>query len=184
LSAVITVVRRASARINWLIIARLLWCLTGAAAGIGLALYLIEPPISPFLLASLGGSTVFLFVLTREPAAQPRALFGGHLGGALVGITCYYFFGDALWVYAIALSLTLCLMLVTRTVHPSAGANPILMVSAHAGFSALWNPVLIGVASLALVAIVWSRVFPKLVRYPFDWKAESPSTVLLDGWED
>jgi len=58
----------------------------GAAAGISLALSLAGPPVSPFLLASLGGSAVFLFGLTRAPAAQPRALIGGHVGGALIGI--------------------------------------------------------------------------------------------------
>ena len=51
---------------------------------LGLALW-SAGMFSPFLLASLGGSAVFLFGLTRAPAAQPRALIGGHLGGALIG---------------------------------------------------------------------------------------------------
>jgi CBS-domain-containing membrane protein len=65
-------------------------------------LFLASPPASPFFFASLGGSAVFLFGLTRAPAAHPRALFGGHLGGALIGIVCYQLFGDSLWVYALA----------------------------------------------------------------------------------
>ncbi|HEY2928099.1 HPP family protein [Piscinibacter sp.] len=69
--------------------ARLVCCMLGAAVGIALALSLAGPPVSPFLLASLGGSAVFLFGLTRAPAAQPRALVGGHVGAALIGITCY-----------------------------------------------------------------------------------------------
>jgi len=55
---------------------RLLWCLVGAACGIALSLAVAGPPVTPFLLASLGGTAVFLFGLTRAPAAQPRALFG------------------------------------------------------------------------------------------------------------
>src|ERR1035437_4884057 len=102
---------------------RLLWCALGAAAGIALALYLVAPPASPFLLASLGGSAVFLFGLTRAPAAQPRALFGGHLVGAVIGIVCYQFLGDSMWVCVFAQILALWFMLVTRTVHPPAGAN-------------------------------------------------------------
>src|SRR5512147_2063554 len=106
---------------------RLLWCLFGAGCAIALALTVAGPPASPFLLASLGGSAVFLFGLTRAPAAQPRALFGGHLGGAFIGIACYQCFGEALWVYGLAQVLTLGYMLLSRTVHPPAGANPLIM---------------------------------------------------------
>jgi CBS-domain-containing membrane protein len=60
-------------------IGRFLWCMFGAVAGISLTLWRVTPPVSPFLLASLGGSAVFLFGLTRAPAAQPRALIGGIL---------------------------------------------------------------------------------------------------------
>src|SRR5574340_734117 len=156
---------------------RLLWCTIGAATGIVLALFLVGPPAIPFLLVSLGGSTVFLFGLTRAPATQPRALFGGHLGGAFIGIACYHAFGDALWVYALAQVLALSFMLITRTVHPPAGANPILMIYAHAGWSALWQPVFLGVAALAVVAAVWSRLYPGLAHYPVAWLDRSPPSM-------
>lgn len=163
--------------------ARLLWCLCGAAAAIAAALALAGPTVSPFLLASLGGSAVFLFGLTRAPAAQPRALFGGHLGGAFIGIACYQGLGESLWVYALAQALTLAWMLLTRTVHPPAGANPLIMVHTHAGLAALWQPVFAGVATLALVAFVWSRLAPGLVHYPLGWLDRSPPTLLWGGWE-
>jgi CBS-domain-containing membrane protein len=165
-------------------IARLLWCVLGAAAGISLALWLVAPPASALFLASLGGSAVFLFGLTRAPAAQPRALLGGHLGGALIGIACYQWFGDALWVYAIAQAVTLCFMLLTKTVHPPAGANPIIMVYGHSGLSALWQPVLVGVLSLAAVAVVWSRLFPGLTHYPTSWLDRSPPSPFWGGWSE
>jgi CBS-domain-containing membrane protein len=161
---------------------RLLWCMFGAAAGISLALALAGPGASPFLLASLGGSAVFLFGLTRAPAAQPRALFGGHIGGALIGIACYQYLGDAMWVYALAQILTLAYMLLTKTVHPPAGANPLIMIHSHAGFAALGQPVLVGVAALAAVAFVWSRLIPKLARYPAKWLDKSPPSTFWGGW--
>lgn len=163
---------------------RLLWCLFGAGVGIGMALAIAGPALSPFLLASLGGSTVFLFGLTRAPAAQPRSLFGGHLGGALAGIACFQWFGDAWWVYVLAQVIGVALMLSTRTVHPPAGANPIIMVHAQAGWSALVHPVLIGVLTLAVVAMIWSRLYPGLARYPQRWLDPSPPRMLWGGWDD
>jgi CBS-domain-containing membrane protein len=163
---------------------RLLWCMFGIAAAIALALAVSGPSASPLLLASLGGTAVFLFAFTRLPAAQPRALLGGHLNGALTGIACYQFFGDDLWVYVLAQSLTLALMLLTRTVHPPAGANPILMIHAQASWPALIQPVLLGVGALTLVAIVWSRLYPGQLRYPVDPWTPSPTHIAWGGWAD
>jgi CBS-domain-containing membrane protein len=160
----------------------LIWCAAGAATGIGLALWFVGIPSSSFLLASLGGSTVFLSGLTHSAAAQPRALFGGHLGSALIGLLCYHIFGDALWVYILAVVLALILMLATKTVHPPAGANPLIMVQQHAGFFALWQPVGLGVIILVLVAFVWSRIIPGMNHYPIDWLKESPPSDHWDGW--
>lgn len=173
---------KAGQHLHRLSIVRLLWCGLGAAAGIALALSLVAPPASPLLLASLGGSAVFLFGLTRAPAAQPRALFGGHLGGALIGIVCYQFFGDSLWVYALAQALALWYMLLTRTVHPPAGANPLIMIYSHSGLAALWQPVFVGVLSLVAVAAVWSRLYPGLSHYPVAWLDRSPPTTFWGGW--
>lgn len=166
-----------------LTIVRLLWCLLGAACGLSLALALAGPEHAGFVLASLGGSTVFLFGLTRAPAAQPRALFGGHLGTAAIGIACAQAFGSALWVYALAVCLAMAYMLATRTVHPPAGANPVIMIYAHPQWSALLNPVLLGVGCLVAVTLLWSRLYPGLVRYPTSLWEPSPPSVTWGGWE-
>lgn len=163
-------------------IGRLLWCAVGAAAAIGLALWFVGVPQSPFLLASLGGSTVFLFGLTCAPAAQPRALFGGHLGSALIGVICFQYCGDALWVYMLAMALTLVYMLATKTVHPPAGANPLIMIHSHAGFFDMWQPVALGIIILALVAALWSRLLPGMHRYPVNWFVKSPPAMFWGGW--
>lgn len=164
-------------------IARLAWCLSGAAAAITIALALVGPPHATFVLASLGGSSVFLFGLTRAPAAQPRALIGGHLLGALAGITSYQLLGNGLSAYAFAVALALGLMLATRTVHPPAGANPLIMVYAHASWSALIFPVLTGGVVLTVVAVIWSRMYPGLAHYPVSPMQPSPPALNWGGWE-
>lgn len=174
-------------KIRWMVrktAGRLFWCAFGATIGLGLALWFIGVPISPFLLASLGGSTVFLFGLTRAAAAQPRALFCGHLGSALIGIVCYQAFGDAMWVSVVAVAAALLFMLTTKTVHPPAGANPLIMIYEQADLSCLWQPVFLGVAILALVAAVWSRILPGTYRYPTKWLDKSPPSALWGAWKE
>jgi CBS-domain-containing membrane protein len=176
--------RRRSIKFNARDLGRLIWCAVGAATGIGIALWFVDMSSSPFLLASIGGSTMFLFGLTRAAAAQPRALFGGHLGGALIGVLCSQAFGDALWVYILAVVLTLIFMLCTKTVHPPAGANPLIMVHQHAGLFALWQPVGLSILTLALVAVVWSRLVPGMVHYPTKWFDKSPPSIFWGGWSE
>jgi len=144
------------------------WSVAGGAIAIAIALWFVADGHSLFLLASLGGSMLFLFALTESEAAQPRALFGGHLGGALIGILAFRFFGDALWVSVFAVVLTMVFMVLTRTIHPPAGANPLLMVHNHAGMGILINPVLLGVGLLFITAIIWSRIRPGK-SYPVNW---------------
>ena len=161
---------------------RLVACSAGAACAMGLVLWLVDPPSAPLLIASFGGTAVFLFGLTRAPAAQPRSVFGGHLGGALIGIVCFQLFGDGTLVYIVAIMLTLVFMLLTGTVHPPADANPLIMIHSHAGFDALWQPVGVGVVLLALVAAAWSRLTPGAAHYPCKWLERSPPSLFWGGW--
>ena len=144
------------------------WSAVGATTAIALALWFVGGRGGPFLLASLGGSTVFLFALTEAEAAQPRALLGGHFGGALIGVLCFQVFGNVLWVSVVAVVLTMVFMIVTRTIHPPAGANPLLMVHNQAGFYVLLTPVGVGVLTLFFVAVLWSR-FRRGKPYPIKW---------------
>ncbi len=165
-------------RVHW----RWLCCALGAGAAVALALACVAPPASPWLLASLGSSAAFVFCLTRAAAAQPRALLGGHLLSAAVGIGCQQLFGDALWVYGLAATLAVGLMLATATLHPPAGANPVIMIHGHAGWSALWQPVAVAVLCIIAVAWLWSRLYPGLARYPSQLLARSPAPGDSGAW--
>jgi CBS-domain-containing membrane protein len=158
---------------RWTMLTRLLWVTAGVSIAMAVAMTVVDPKHSPLLVASLGGSAIFLFCLTSAPAAQPRALFGGHIGGAIIGIACWQIFGDAIWVYVLAQVLTLAFMLVTRTVHPPAGANPLIMIRAHAGFAVIGHSLLAGLLCLAVIAYIWSRLRKNVTRYPVSWREGS-----------
>lgn len=138
----------------------LIWLAVSAGIAMALVLLLTSERFSPLILAPIGGSAVYLFALTDSDESQPRALFGGHLGSTVIGILCFWLFGDAIWVSVIAVVAAMAFMMITRTIHPSAGANPLIMVHHHAGIFSLVQPVGVGVITLILVAILWSRVRP------------------------
>jgi len=164
------------------LILRLLWVLLGSTVAITLALWATQAN-SPLLLASLGGTTLFLFVLTTAPAAQPRAVFGAHLIGALIGIIAYQLFGDGFWVYVVALVVTIGVLLITRCVHPPAGANPLIMIQAHASFIHLGITVLTGVLIIFAVAYIWSRLGVGSRKYPVSWTQASPPSLNWSLWD-
>jgi CBS-domain-containing membrane protein len=161
---------------------RLAWVLLGSSVAITLALWITKAN-SPLLLASLGGTTLFLFALTTAPAAQPRAVFGAHLISSLVGILAYQLFGDAFWVYIVALVVTIGLLLVMRCVHPPAGANPLIMIQAHASFIHLGVTVMLGVSIIFVVAYIWSRLGFGVRKYPISWTQPSPPSLNWSIWE-
>lgn len=161
---------------------RLIWVLIGSFVAIGLALFITKAN-SPLLLASLGGTTLFLFALTSAPAAQPRSVFGAHLISSLIGILAYQLFGDDLWVYVFALVVTIGVLLLVRCVHPPAGANPLIMIQAHAGFIHLGVTVMLGVSIIFIVAMIWSRLGIGFRKYPVSWTQPSPPNLNWSIWE-
>ena len=162
---------------------RLIWVATGASVTLFLALF-ITRSASPILLASLGGTTLFLFGLSTSAAAQPRAVFGGHLLSSAIGVIAFQYFGDSLYVSVVAVVITICVLLLTRTVHPPAGANPLIMIQAHASVVHLGMTVLSGVTAIVLVAWLWSRVGFGDTRYPVSWNQPSPPTANWGIWND
>jgi len=146
----------------------LIWLIVGAGIAMALVFLLVSGRFSPLILAPLAGSAVYLFALTDADESQPRALFGGHLGSTVIGILCYRVFGDALWVSVAAVVLAMAFMMITRTIHPPAGMNPLVLIHDHAGMIALLNPIAVGVVVLFIVTMAWSRLRPGK-RYPARW---------------
>jgi CBS-domain-containing membrane protein len=125
----------------------------GAVLAIGALAWLTLLSGIPWLIAPFGASCVLAFGVPDSPLAQPRNIICGHIVATLAGLVALQVLGDAWWVGAVAVGLALALMQITRTLHAPAGANPLLVLAAHAPLSFLFTPVLTG--SIVIVAAAW-----------------------------
>jgi CBS-domain-containing membrane protein len=120
------------------------------------------------LIAPFGASCVLLFAAPESPFAQPRNLVFGHLLTATVGLSMLWLAGNGIWSIGLAVGLVIALMELTQTVHPPAGANPIvIMLAGKASFMFLITPVLCGVLILLLMALFINNLGGR--RWPLRW---------------
>lgn len=133
----------------------------GTVVALGLCVFLLRLTDHPWLLASLGGSCVILFGMPESEMAKARSLFGGHLIAAFTGLVLhrlYLQFGgpaEAWQVAAVAIALGM--MMLTRTIHSPAGANPIVIFAESADWGFLLAPLAIGLLVLFATQLAVSR---------------------------
>jgi len=147
-----------------------LWTFLGAFLGIGLVgllhRYRVGPADAPLLIGSFGASSVLIYGVINSPLAQPRNLVGGHLLSAFIGVTMQRLLPQEPWLAAaLAVSLAIVAMQITKTLHPPGGATALIAIIGSAQLKALgyWYvlvPVLSGVAILLAVALVVNNLTP------------------------
>lgn len=144
------------------------WAAAGGFLGI-VTLALIGARLDlTLLLGSFGASCVLLFGYPEVPFAQPANVVLGHLISAAVGVTVLHVCGPQPWSLGLAVGLAIAAMMATRTVHPPAGSNPVIVFISHPGWSFLIFPVLAGAVLLTLVALLVHNVARKK-NYPIYW---------------
>lgn len=116
---------------------------------------------SHFLVASIGASTILVFVLHASPVSQPYSLLLGNTLAAIIGVSCAYLPFDLAWSAAICIALCFAMMFIAHCVHPPAGATALMPVilgpEAIHGYYFVVFPVLINVAVLLVLAVIWHR---------------------------
>jgi CBS-domain-containing membrane protein len=131
-------------------------------AGCALAIYVMESSsaLAAYPMAAIPFATSIVLVISQPNArpAQPRALIGGHLISALVGLLVLALAGPGPVGAAIAVGLAVLAMVLTDTLHPPAGISPLLIVTGNLPWSFLVAPVLVGALMLAAFALVWHRL--------------------------
>jgi CBS-domain-containing membrane protein len=120
------------------------------------------------LLGSFGASCVLLFGFPDVPFAQPANVVFGHFISAAIGLFFLHVCGPQPWSLGLAVGVAIMAMMATRTVHPPAGSNPVIVFLSHPGWGFLLFPVLAGAVLLTLVAILFHTLVRKR-NYPSYW---------------
>ena len=144
------------------------WAFLGSCVGIGIIAYLQSNALPHsdvvYLIGSFGASSVLVYGVIQSPLAQPRNLVGGHLVSAIIGVTVQKFAPDVLWIAApLAVSISIVMMQVTKTLHPPGGATALIAVTGSAqikdlGYWYVISPVLNGALILLLTALIFNNV--------------------------
>jgi CBS-domain-containing membrane protein len=119
----------------------------------------------PLLIAPFGASCVLVFGVPSSAFARPRNVVGGHFVTALMGLLSVSAFGYSVIGTAAGVGLAIAAMMITDTVHPPAGANPIVVALMHAGWDFLAAPVLVGALGIVAMGAIYHRVVTRL-KYP------------------
>ncbi len=120
------------------------------------------------VLGSFGASCVLVFGYPDIPFSQPRNVIVGHFLSSFVGLVFLSVFGPHGWVMAAAVGTAIAVMMLTRTVHPPAGSNPVIVFLAQPAWSFLWYPTLAGALLLVTVALFYNNA-TRATNYPKYW---------------
>ena len=135
----------------------------GGAAAVGLMEAASAYSTLPLSYIPFATSIVVVMGSPEAPPAQPRALIGGHLISTLIGLLIVKAVGPGPWVAALAVGLSIVAMHLTRTFHPPAGIDPLIVVVNNLPWTFLLMPVAVGACALALFAFAWHAVARRLL---------------------
>ena len=134
----------------------------GAFVGIGFVAYLnssIEGAI--WLIPPFGASMVLVMAVYDSPLAKPKNLILGHILSALSGVIIFYLLGNTFISLGLGVALAVFVMMMTNTVHPPAGANPIIVILTGQSISFVLLPVAVGAFIIVVFAYLYNRLLKR-----------------------
>ncbi|NNM80857.1 MAG: HPP family protein [Gallionella sp.] len=120
------------------------------------------------VLGSFGASCVLIFGYPDVPFSQPRNVIAGHVLSTFVGLLFLTVLGPHWWSLALAVGTAIAVMMATRTVHPPAGSNPVIVFLTKPAWVFLLYPTLFGAVILVLVALLYLNA-TRATKYPKYW---------------
>ena len=135
----------------------------GAAIAIGILTF-SETEITniALVMAPFGATTVLVFGLPESPLAQPKNVILGHFITAFIGVFFVEYIGVTPLSLALATGLAVSAMLATKTTHPPAGANPLLIMLTGQSWAFLFTPVLFGAVVIVLLGKMMQQLRDRL----------------------
>ena len=133
----------------------------GATLGIVLLQVLSETSNIALLVAPFGATFVLVFALPESPLVKPRAIIGGYLIATIIGMAFYQLMGNNPLSLGLAFGLSFVLMQLTKTLHPPAGAIPLLIMFSEPDWSYVITPILIGVILILVYEKFYNFVLKK-----------------------
>jgi CBS-domain-containing membrane protein len=156
----------------------IIWSWIGAFLGIGSVAFInfnvFEGTDLVMIIGSFGASAVLIYGAIRSPLAQPRNLIGGHIVGAIIGVTAYKLLHNQMWLAsAVAVATAIAIMHATKTLHPPAGATALIAVigspKIHSlGYLYAVIPAGSGAFVMLVIAVLINNI-PKTRQYPEYW---------------
>lgn len=129
-----------------------------------------------FLIGSFGATAVILYAAPHVDFAQPRNVIGGQFLSAIVGVTIYKYISlDYEMLSALAVSISIVVMHLTKTLHPPGGATGLIAVIGSSkihelGYMYVFFPILSSTTLMLVIALLINKVSKnKESKYPRYW---------------
>ena len=114
-----------------------------------------------WLIPPFGASLVLVMAVHKSPLAKPRNVFFGHVFSASSGVLMFYFLGGTPLSISLGVSLAIFIMLITKTTHPPAGANPVIAILGAKSFEFVIMPVAIGASFIVIFALFYNKLWKR-----------------------
>jgi CBS-domain-containing membrane protein len=92
----------------------------------------------------------------------------GHGLSSAIGLACLSAFGPTPSAMAGAVAAAIMVMMATRTVHPPAGSNPVIIFLTQPSWAFLVTPTLAGALLIAAFALFYNNLVRRQ-KYPKHW---------------
>ena len=123
-----------------------------------------------WLIPPFGASMVLVMAVHESPLAHPKNILFGHIISAFSGVFVFSVLGSSFISLGLAVGLAIFLMMATKTVHPPAGANPIIAILGAKGMGFILMPVAVGASFIILFAIIYNKLLKRKYFTFKDWR--------------